>query len=67
MLASGTIAKTLTSLKNQAESLASGRRHIAVLSHCLVWEQKLYGIQILCRRHPFWSYPTGLTIADPPG
>ena len=36
MLASGTIAKTLTSLKNQAESLASGRRHIAVLSHCLV-------------------------------
>ena len=19
---------------------------------------------LLCRRHPFWSYPTGLTIAD---
>ena len=27
----------------------------------------LYGIQILCRRHPLWSYPALLTIADPPG
>ena len=27
----------------------------------------LYIIQIICRRYTFWSYPTGLTIADPPG
>ena len=27
----------------------------------------LYRIQILCRRYTFWSYPVGLTIADPPG
>ena len=27
----------------------------------------LYRIQILCRWYTFWSYPTGLTIADPPG
>ena len=27
----------------------------------------LYIIQILCRRYTFWSYPTGLTIADPAG
>ena len=27
----------------------------------------LYRIQIICRRYTFWSYPTGLTIADPPG
>ena len=27
----------------------------------------LYRIQILCRRYTFWSYPAGLTIADPPG
>ena len=26
----------------------------------------LYRIQILCRRYTFWSYPAGLTIADPP-
>ena len=25
----------------------------------------LYRIQILCRRYTFWSYPAGLTIADP--
>ena len=27
----------------------------------------LYRIQILCRRYTFWSYPAGLTIAEPPG
>ena len=27
----------------------------------------LYRIQVLCRRYTFWSYPAGLTIADPPG
>ena len=27
----------------------------------------LYRIQILCRRYTFWSYPAGLTIADPAG
>ena len=27
----------------------------------------LYRIQILCRRYTFWSYPAGLTIADPRG
>ena len=27
----------------------------------------MYIIQILCRRYTFWSYPAGLTIADPPG
>ena len=27
----------------------------------------LYIIQILCRRYTIWSYPAGLTIADPPG
>ena len=27
----------------------------------------LYRIQILRRRYTFWSYPAGLTIADPPG
>ena len=27
----------------------------------------LYRIEILCRRYTFWSYPAGLTIADPPG
>ena len=27
----------------------------------------LYRIKILCRRYTFWSYPAGLTIADPPG
>ena len=34
-----------------------------------VWGIKgaLYIIQILCRRYTFWSYPAGLTIADPPG
>ena len=26
-----------------------------------------YRIQILCRRYTFWSYPAGLTIAEPPG
>ena len=25
----------------------------------------LYRIKILCRRYTFWSYPAGLTIADP--
>ena len=30
-------------------------------------KEGLYIIQILCRRHPFWSYPTALTIADPQG
>ena len=30
-------------------------------------KEGLYIIQILCRRHPFWSNPAGLTIADPPG
>ena len=30
-------------------------------------KEGLYRIQILCRRHPFWSYPAGLTIADLPG
>ena len=30
-------------------------------------KEGLYRIQILCRRHPFWSYPAGLTIADPSG
>ena len=30
-------------------------------------KEGLYRIQILCRRHPFRSYPAGLTIADPPG
>ena len=30
-------------------------------------KEGLYRIQILCRRNPFWSYPTGLTIAHPPG
>ena len=25
----------------------------------------LYTIQILCRRYTCWSYPAGLTIADP--
>ena len=32
----------------------------------LTFKEALYRIQILCRRHPFWSYPAGLTIADPP-
>ena len=27
----------------------------------------LYRIQILCRRYTCWSYPAGLTIADPQG
>ena len=27
----------------------------------------LYIIQILCRRYTFWSYPAGLTMAEPPG
>ena len=27
-------------------------------------KEGLYRIQILCRRHPFWSYPAGLTIAE---
>ena len=31
------------------------------------FKEGLYRIQILCRRHPFWSYLAGLTIADPPG
>ena len=30
-------------------------------------KEALYIIQILCRRYTFWSYPAGLTIADPPG
>ena len=30
-------------------------------------KEGLYRIQILCRRHPFWPYPAGLTIANPPG
>ena len=33
----------------------------------LVVKGALYRIQILCRRYTFWSYPAGLTIADPPG
>ena len=32
----------------------------------LLLELKRGCIQILCRRHPFWSYPAGLTIDDPP-
>ena len=27
-------------------------------------KEGLYRIQILCRRHPFWSYPAGLTKAE---
>ena len=40
-----------------------------VVSPFTVWAVKgaLYRIQILCRRYTFWSYPAGLTIADPPG
>ena len=27
-------------------------------------KEGLYRIKIICRRHPFWSYPAGLTKAD---
>ena len=30
---------------------------------CLALKEGLYRIQILCRRHPFWSYPAWLTKA----
>ena len=36
-----------------------------VIHECI--KGALYRIQILCRRYTFWSYPAGLTIADPPG
>ena len=29
-------------------------------------KEGLYRIKLLCRRHPYWSYPAGLTIADLP-
>ena len=32
----------------------------------MIFKGALYRIQILCRRYTFWSYPAGLTIADPP-
>ena len=32
-----------------------------------VLKEGLYIVQILCPRHPFGSYPAGLTIADLPG
>ena len=32
----------------------------------LKFKGALYRIQKLCRRYTFWSYPAGLTIADPP-
>ena len=34
--------------------------------YCII-KGALYRIQIVCRRYTFWSYPAGLTIADPPG
>ena len=42
------------------------RRHIHTDCFAMV-KGALYIIQILCRRYTFWSYPTGITIADPPG
>ena len=39
---------------------------ISLLPACYI-KGALYRIQILCRRYTFWSYPAGLTIADPPG
>ena len=47
------------------EGLESGLRTILQEEQSVV--VSLYRIQILCRRHPCWSYPAGLTIADPPG
>ena len=35
--------------------------------HIVTIKGALYRIQIICRRYTLWSYPTGLTIADPPG
>ena len=40
---------------------------LVVVGYGRTIKEGLYRIQILCRRHPLWSYPAGLTIADPPG
>ena len=42
---------------------------LSLMFSFLTWSLKgaLYRIQILCRRYTFWSYPAGLTIAEPPG
>ena len=51
--------------KSASESL---RYFIGILIMYQVdFKGALYIIQILCRRYTFWSYPAGLTIADPPG
>ena len=41
-------------------------RYVQLLSYLNV-KRALYRIKILCQRYTFWSYPAGLTIADPPG
>ena len=49
----------------QVDSSQKGLGTVLMLdSHPIVFADK--GLQILCRRHPFWSYPAWLTIADPP-
>ena len=41
------------------------QRSCIIKSLCI--KGALYIIQILCRWYTFWSYPAGLTIAEPPG
>ena len=42
----------------------SARVYFIRCSMTMKLKRGLYRFQILCRRHPFWSYPAGLTIAE---
>ena len=52
---------------NQHQSIYFTSGNVSAIDYLEGIKEGLYRIQILCRRHPFWSYPAGLTIADPPG
>ena len=48
---------------NSRPPLIRTRGNITI-TQCPPVKEGLYRIQILCRRHPFWSYPAGLTTAE---
>ena len=51
--------------KAKLKSISSDTRQLhAIPLHHFTIKEGLYRIQILCRRHPFWSYPAELTQAE---
>ena len=66
-LASEQVDSVWIKLMYKKETLMIGVVYRPPSSNNDYFKVALYRIQILCRRYTFWSYPAGLTIADPPG